>query len=222
LGPYSHIVIANELESFIKPENEREYFWGAVAPDVRYLVKNMSRKHTHFSEEKILRLMIKYPEQKDFLQGYLVHCIADKLDLRQIIRKRFPFSLVKRRITKNNSTLILEFFNVEILKQFKESLSGGNNPVFSELGIGAQEINKYSTIIDKYLNSLSSESSFLLYQKLGFEQDRKLEKYKKLQKLWQESWIKNNLKLLRPQIKKVNQELASLVEIQLLNFDPHT
>ena len=114
MGPYSHIVIANELIQFIKPENEDDYYWGAVAPDVRYLVQNMPRKHTHFSAEKILNLMIKYPEQKDFLQGYLVHCLTDKIEIRRILQKRFPFSLLQR---KESLKIILPlFWNFLMLK----------------------------------------------------------------------------------------------------------
>lgn len=218
MGPYSHIVIANELESFIKPENEKEYYWGSVAPDVRYLLPNMLRKQTHISEAKILSLIKKYPQQKDFLQGYMVHCISDKLDIRQIIRERFPFRLVKRRITKNNCTLILEFFNVEILRPFKKALLGDGNPIFDELGIGKKEIIKFSQEIDNYLKTLSSDSSFLLYKNLGFAQDRRLEKFKKLQEMYQGSWFKNNLKLLSPQLRKVNRDIASLVKTHLSNL----
>ena len=215
MGPYSHIVIANELIQFIKPENEDDYYWGAVAPDVRYLVQNMPRKHTHFSAEKILNLMIKYPEQKDFLQGYLVHCVTDKIEIRRILQKRFPFSLLKKRITKNNSSLILEFFNVEILKPVRKIIMGKSNPILTEIGIGNKEILKFSQEIDNYIKNLSSKSSFLLYQNLGFAQDRKLEKYKKLQNKWQESWFKNNFKLLGPLIRRVNWEIASLVREQI-------
>lgn len=215
MGPYSHIVIANELESFIKPENENEYYWGSVAPDVRYLIKDMPRKYSHFSTEKILNLMIKYPEQKDFLQGYLIHCITDKIEIRRVIQKSFPFSLVKKRITKNNSSLILEFFNVEILKPVRKSILGINNPILTEIGIGNKEIIKFSKEIDNYIKTLSSKSSFLLYQNLGFAEDRKLEKYKKLQTMWQESWFKNNFRLLSPLLRRVNREIASLVELQL-------
>ncbi len=49
MGPYSHIVIANELETFIKPDNLQEFYWGAVAPDVRYVVRGMPKKQTHLS-----------------------------------------------------------------------------------------------------------------------------------------------------------------------------
>ncbi len=215
MGPYSHIVIANELIPFIKPKNKEDYYWGAVAPDVRYLVQNMPRKHTHFSVEKILNLIIKYPDQKDFLLGYLIHCITDKIDIRRILQKSFPFSLVKKRITKNNSTLILEFFNVEILKPFRKAIVGNNNPILTEIGIGNKELSKFSEEIDNYIKTLSSKSSFLLYQNLGFAQDRKLEKYKKLQNMWQESWFRNNIKLLSPLLRRVNREIASLVELQL-------
>ena len=114
MGPYSHIVIANELETFVKPDNVQENYWGAVAPDVQYVVRGMPKKQTHLSSEKIADYIHKYPQHKDFLMGYLIHCLSDQLSLRRIIRAKFPFSLIKKRITKKSCTVILEFLNVEL------------------------------------------------------------------------------------------------------------
>ena len=59
MGSYSHIIIANELESFIKPDNTQNYYWGVIAPDVRYVVKGMHKRQTHISSGKITDYMYK-------------------------------------------------------------------------------------------------------------------------------------------------------------------
>ena len=91
MGPYSHIVIAQRLAETIRPENPQAYYWGAVAPDIRYLVDGMPRRTTHIPVEKITAYMLSYPEQKPFLQGYLVHCLSDTLNIAGIIHRKFPF-----------------------------------------------------------------------------------------------------------------------------------
>jgi hypothetical protein len=215
LGPYSHIVIANELESYINPANLEEYYWGAVAPDVRYLVKDMTKKQTHIPTDKILELMTQHPHQMPFLQGYLVHCLTDQLNLKRIIRQKFPFNLVSNRITRGNSSILLEFLNIELLKPIKISLSGKNNQILKEAGIKDNLAIKYAQEINKYINTLSLTASFNLYNELGFENSKKIEKYSGMVKRWQSSWFKNNLILILPQLKKLNKEIATLLQSKI-------
>ena len=73
MGPYSHIVVAGQLATYIQPENPSEYYWGAVAPDIRYLIAGMPRSQTHISAERILSYRVQYPALRDFVKGYLVH-----------------------------------------------------------------------------------------------------------------------------------------------------
>lgn len=215
MGPYSHIVIASELESFIRPDNLEEYYWGAVAPDVRYLVKGITKRQTHFSAEIISEYMLQYPRYRSFLQGYLIHCLTDKLDLQRIIQQRFPFSLLKRKITKNNCSVILEFFNIEISKPFRITLPGKNNPVFRELKIRDEIIIKYAQEMNMYINSPTFSSAYKLYQNLGITNNGRIEKYRKVVQKWQTSWLKNNLILIVPQLNKLNKEIAALVRSKI-------
>ena len=136
MGPYSHIVIASKLEKTIGPDNLQEYYWGAVAPDIRYLVTGMARSETHIPVEKILDYQVQHPQLKAFLQGYLVHCLSDELDLPLIIQKKFPFNLQKKKLTPQHCSVILEFYNIERVKPIQYKLSGRDNLVLSELGIG--------------------------------------------------------------------------------------
>lgn len=46
MNPYSHLVLAAQLEADIRPADRLEYYWGAVAADVRYTAeaRRVSRK----------------------------------------------------------------------------------------------------------------------------------------------------------------------------------
>ena len=72
MHPYSHLVIAAKLEALIKPDTVQDYYWSAVAPDIRYLA-NMRREHTHLDQDRIRELMVCYPHLRSFLSGYQVH-----------------------------------------------------------------------------------------------------------------------------------------------------
>lgn len=215
MGPYSHIIIADKLIYFLKPDNLNEYYWGTVAPDIRFLIKGMTKKHTHFSGEKISYYLREYPQCRSFLQGYLVHCLTDKIDLQKIIQQRFPFSLVKGRITKKNSADILEYFNIEIVKPSRITLAGKNNPLLRELGISDKITDEYAQSMNEYLNSPTLSSAYRLYQNLGITVSSRIDKYRKIFQKWPNSWFKNNLILIAPQLNKLNKEIAALVKTKI-------
>ena len=65
MNPYSHIVVASKVETLVHPENTQDYYWGAVAPDIRYLAA-MQRWQTHIPSERIVSLISQYPDLKSF------------------------------------------------------------------------------------------------------------------------------------------------------------
>ena len=198
------------LKNSFKPVNTQDYYWGAVAPDVRYVVKGMPKRQTHISSEKIMDYIHKYPKLKDFLNGYLVHCLSDELSLHKIVRRQFPFLLIKKKITKKNCPVILEFLNIES-GSVPKLFFGENNPVLSELGISDEYVIKFSRDISSYLNSPSYTSSIKLHQNLGLKTSIRIEKYQKAIQLWRRIWFLKRLILVGLQLKKVNRELAKLV-----------
>lgn len=90
INPYSHLVIAAKLEALVNPKDVQEYYWGAIAPDIRYLAA-MQRQQTHIPSQRIVDFISQYPHLKSFLQGYLVHCIIDEIELDQIFSPNLPF-----------------------------------------------------------------------------------------------------------------------------------
>ena len=175
----------------------------------------MPKKQTHLSSEKIQNYIYLYPQLKDFLMGYLVHCISDQLSLRGIVRGKFPFILVKNRITKNNCSIILEFLNIELLKPVHNSLTGENNFILSKLGINNEQATKFINEINKYINSPSYSTSITLYKNLGLLGHFRIEKYQTAVQLWQNVWFLKNLILIGLQLRKINQELAVMVKLRI-------
>ncbi|MBE9523482.1 MAG: hypothetical protein IMY76_00180 [Chloroflexi bacterium] len=215
MGPYSHIVIASELESYIKPDHAQEYYWGAVAPDIRYLVTGMLRSQTHISSEKILGYVVQYPELEDFLKGYLVHCLMDQLDCSQIIQHKFPFNLQKNELSAQQCAVILEFFNILRVKPVNKSLSGANNAVLRELGISDHYAAKFSQEINKYITSPSLLSSVALFKNLGFVGNGSIEKYRAVAQQFQSNWLRKNLIMFGLQIGEINREITTSVKSML-------
>ena len=66
MNPYSHIVIASRLESLVQPQDPPEYYWGAVAPDMRYLAA-MRRAQTHLSPQELVAFFDRYPRLESFV-----------------------------------------------------------------------------------------------------------------------------------------------------------
>ncbi|GAG93185.1 unnamed protein product, partial [marine sediment metagenome] len=128
---------------------------------------------------------------------------------------RLLFSLIKKRITKNNCTVILEFLNIELLKSVTKTIDGENNPMLRELGIRDGIANKYVQEINKYINSPSYTSSITLYKNLGLSGSLRLEKYQTAVQLWQNIWFLKNPILFGLQIRRINKEIAALVKFQI-------
>ena len=109
MNPYSHLVIAAKLEALIKPDTVQDYYWSAVAPDIRY-VADLPRQQTHIPSERMVEFFSQYPDLQSFLQGYLVHCLSDEIELRQVFLQHFPFSVLKNNLSHQQIAAILELF----------------------------------------------------------------------------------------------------------------
>ena len=212
MGPYSHIILASELETYIKPDNPQEYYWGAIAPDIRYLVAGMSRSQTHISPEEILGYLGQYPHLKSFLQGYLVHCLSDKLNLPNIIQRKFPLYWQKNGLSPQHCTIILEFFNIVRVKTVRKSLSGTNNIALNEMGISEEHAAKFAQEINQYITSPSFASLLTLYQNLGSASNGRIDKYRIAVQQVQRKWFQKKLVLIGLHVGKINREITSSVK----------
>jgi len=212
MGPYSHIIVANQLEAFLKPSDPKEYYWGAIAPDVRYLVKGMNRAQTHLSPPEILDSMARYPQLTPFLQGYLVHCLTDLLELPDLLQRKFPLSWQKKTLSPQQCTVVLEFFNILRVKPMADTISESHNVFLQEIGIDEEKALRFARELNTYLPSPSLISIFTLYRNLRVGDNSSIEKYRQALEHFQENWFRKNLILCGLHIGKINQELASLVK----------
>ena len=212
MGPYSHVILASELEAYIKPDNPQEYYWGAIAPDIRYLVAGLSRSQTHISTEEILGYIGQYPHLKSFFQGYLVHCLSDELNLPKIIQRKFPLSWQKNELSPRHCTIILEFFNIVRVKPVRKSLSGTHNVALSEMGISGEQAAKFAQEINQYITSPSFASLLTLYQNLGLASNGRIDKYRIAVQQFQRKWFQKNLIFIGLHVGKINKEIASSVK----------
>ncbi len=212
MGPYSHIILASELEKHIKPDNTREFYWGTIAPDARYLMQGMSRDQTHISPDEILDYLHRHPQLKSFLQGYLVHCLADQLEMPELMQRKFPLSWQKDKLSSWQCTVILELFNVLRTKPPEKSISEKYNVVLEHIGISEEQAIKFAKEMNLYLPSPSVISLLSMYQRIGLANNGRVEKYRTALQRFQKNWFRKNMILLGLHVRKINYEIASLVK----------
>jgi hypothetical protein len=212
MNPYSHIVVASKLTSLVQPENLGEYYWGAVVPDIRYLVR-IKRERTHLSPQTIFELSCKYPHLKSFLQGYLIHCLSDEIELRAVALHHFPFSLFKGSLYHQRVAVLLELSYLE-KEKLRIDVAGSYNEVLAELGLSEAAVEKFSQFIRDYIVSPSYEARVsALFQLLGRKNDSRVEKYMRAAKGVQKNRVLRNVLFLALRTGKVSEEIVARVAL---------
>jgi hypothetical protein len=214
LNPYSHLVIASHIAPRLGPMTRQDYYWGAIAPDIRYIA-GMRREETHIPTERIQGLIQRYPHLRSFLRGYLVHILTDEINLEEVFYPRFPFSVLKRRLTRQHLAVILEFFYIE-REVVNPEIAGTCNDVLCELGLNEDNCTKFARFMNHY-TSLSSLDARVagLTQLLGLENDPRIEKYAAAAKNFEARWLLKNVLFLGIRLGKVNTVLVSQVSAKL-------
>jgi hypothetical protein len=164
MKPYTHFVIAAQLEEDILPELPEEYYWGAVAPDVRFIA-GVRREETHLSPEKILGFLEKYPHLKSFIQGYLVHCLTDSVEPRALLNKKVILRPFLQHASIHFIATIIEAFYMENYP-IQKPVSGKANEMLHDSGIRAEHLEKEVVLIKSYLEKPDMETN-LAYVKSG-------------------------------------------------------
>lgn len=170
MHPYSHLVIAAELEKDIQPRQANEYYWGAVVPDIRYLA-DMQRDQTHLSAERILEYMNKYPDLDSFIKGYLIHCLTDLVDLHALLNQRILFRPVLQSLPHQFMPVMLESYFIEHTK-LDIQLSAKPNSVLNDLKINNEHISIFSRMINPFVTNPSFESALEFLKSLGHNNPR--------------------------------------------------
>lgn len=177
MNPYSHLVIAARLEMYLQPQDPADYYWGAVAPDVRYLA-GMQRSRTHLLPEDIADAMLRHPQLRSFLQGYLVHCLTDEIHLKPLLFQRFPLSLLRRVFSQQRLAVLLEFYYFEQQAFSAPAPSGRYNAFLAELGIDEPAASQFHQALNRYITCTSFESVVAgVLPVLGLVGDSRIEKY---------------------------------------------
>jgi len=138
MNPYSHLAIAAQLEANIRPANREEYYWGALAPDVRYSA-GTRRAQTHLRPEEVAGFFEKYAELESFIQGYLVHTITDLLSFRALLRQRILLWPILLIVSGRFSTVLLETYYIEKMP-LRIEFSGTPNPILRDLRIADEHV----------------------------------------------------------------------------------
>ena len=189
MNPYSHLAIARQLEKEIKPAVPVDYYWGAVAPDIRYIAGR--RRHTtHIRPERILRFFSKYPYLDSFIRGYLVHCLADDVDLYSLVEQRVLLQPILYGASGRFVPLLIEAFYLERMP-VKIEFSGTPNEMLRELGIEDRHSDTFAGIIRPFASAPSLDSGFEFLRVLR-KGDARVERYIRSAKLL------NNNNLLKP------------------------
>lgn len=210
MNPYSHIVVASKLETLVNPENTQEYYWGTIAPDIRYL-SGMQRQQTHIPSERIIGFISQYPHLKSFLQGYLVHCLCDEIELGQVFFQHFPFSILRSIMSRQRVAVILELYYFEN-ERVNKKLSGSHNEVLSELGLSEALSTKLAQSISQYAMSSSFESRISdLSRLLGLENDSRIDKYMAAAKSFQKNRLLKTGLFFGIRKGKISEQIVSMV-----------
>ena len=181
MGPYSHFALANTVISLVRPENEGEYYWGSVAPDIRYLA-GMRRAQTHIDEQRIREYIVRYPHLKSFLQGYRVHCLIDEIDLQEVVGKLFPLNIINwlsnGKISQPQIAMLVELYYLQTAHPGVQSMSGIQNEMLAELGIEPAHIDNFLSAMQEYIQSPCFETGYSTFQRIGMINNSRVEKYK--------------------------------------------
>jgi hypothetical protein len=179
MGPYSHFVMAHRVITLVRPQDESEYYWGSIIPDIRYLAE-MRRAQTHIDEQRIREFALCYPHLKSFLQGYRVHCLIDEIDLQAVVGKAFPLNIInwmfKGKISQPQIAMLVELYYLQAAHS-GQLISGSQNEVLAELGIKPAHVDIFLLAMQEYFQSPCFETVFSAFQRIGMVKNPRAEKY---------------------------------------------
>lgn len=224
MGPYSHYVLAAKLEPSIQPENRQEYFWGTVAPDIRYLA-NMRRAQTHLGQDRLKELEAGYPHLRPFLLGYQVHVLIDQFaqeDIAQMVTAAFPLNLLKkmlrRTIAPEQMIMLVEMYYLQSAS-VGEALAGQHNAVLSDLGITPEQTRRYQQALQEYFGNRSFDAALTAFQKIGMIQNTRIEKYRHAYRAMQKRAVMNTLFMLSIKNARLDARVMAHVRSNIFASD---
>lgn len=149
MEPYSHFVIASQLEDDIHPKLSEEYYLGAVAPDIRF-VAGIAREQTHLPAGRILEFLDKYPHHASLIQGFLVQFLTDKVDIIGLLEQRTLLRPFLPHVSQYFIFTIIEAFYIDHCV-VRKPISMQPNEMLCELGIQREHIELEAKTMQPYL-----------------------------------------------------------------------
>jgi hypothetical protein len=174
MNPYSHLVLAYRLQDEIRPRNLPDYYWGTVAADTRYTAR-IARIQTHLNPEKILSFRARYPQLESFIQGYLIHSLADEVELWALLEQDWLLRPFIRYLPLKLAPVVMESYFVE-QNPLAVSISGTHNPMLAALGVPPAAAHAWRDLVNSIIAKPSFDSVLRLFATLG-KDSPKLQKY---------------------------------------------
>lgn len=165
MNPYSHLVLAHRLQNEIQPDHLPDYYWGTVAADTRYTAR-IPRAKTHLPPKKILSLGKRYPELESFMQGYLLHCLADEVELWMLLERHWYLRPFIRHLPLKLAPVIMESYFVE-RNPIAVSISGTRNPMLKAMGVPEKACQTWAELVRSLAENPSCDSVLRLFATLA-------------------------------------------------------
>jgi hypothetical protein len=162
---YSHLVIAQKMQPLLCPQDLPEYYWGAVAADVRYYSR-MRRAITHPPLEEVRLWQDEYPALQSFILGYRVHILADERDAVSRLYENIPWRSLRKRLSRGWARYLLEAVYIERCR-FDAQISGTYNPLLENLGVTRETVEVFASAVIRYAAQPSFEKAVTLLSESG-------------------------------------------------------
>jgi hypothetical protein len=179
MNTYTHYYLASLVEPIVQPRLPGDYYLGAIIPDVRYAA-HVPRQQTHVSQARLRELRTRHPDLKSFLSGYQVHCLLDEIDLTRVIGPAFPLNLIsrvtRRKFSQQQLTVLAELYFIQN-PRLSWKIHETHNEALSDLGIRPDQTTIFLDGMKGYLPFPSFKTAISSFQKLGFVESARLEKY---------------------------------------------
>jgi len=209
---YSHLVVAQALAAQIQPGDPAEYYWGAIAPDIRYAA-GMRRRQTHRPIPEVRAWQEECPDLRDFALGYLVHVLADERDAAGALYDGLPFRPLRRRLPRPLAAVLLEAAYSERTR-LEVTLSGRYNALLARLGVPETALSPFVSAAQRYADAPSLTLAFEMLAGLGLDGNPRLQRYLRLAR-----WVEANPRLRRALLGRI--DLAGVtrrIAVDLQNY----
>ena len=211
---YSHLVVAQALLPHLQPSSLSEYYWGAVAPDIRYAAR-MRRYQTHRPAAEVLGWLDSAPELHNFVLGYLVHILTDERDAAGALYDGFPISAVRRRLPRSLAAVLLESAYTESVR-LEVQLAGTDNILLDGMGVPQPILAPFARAANRYISAPSLPLVLELLSGLGLEGSPRLERYLRIG-----GWFEGRPRLRRFLASRINvTEVTCRITDDLLRHIP--